>query len=60
MTKIHGNTGNKNAKKENDGKALVHIHARCTLNDKEAWTKAANSKGMKLTEWIIKTLNANC
>jgi hypothetical protein len=35
-----------------------HIHALCKTRDKAAWVKAAQSQGLKLTDWIIKTLNA--
>jgi hypothetical protein len=28
------------------------------LADKSRWVKAAHSKGMKLTSWIIENLNA--
>lgn len=34
-----------------------HIHAQCLTSDKSIWVKAAQSKKMKLTEWIIATLN---
>ncbi|MCW5597656.1 MAG: hypothetical protein KIT80_23420 [Chitinophagaceae bacterium] len=34
-----------------------HIHAQCLTSDKAMWVKAAQSKKMKLTEWIITTLN---
>ena len=34
-----------------------YIHAQCLTSDKAIWVKAAQSKKMKLTEWIIATLN---
>lgn len=34
-----------------------HIHAQCLTSDKSMWVKAAQSKKMKLTEWIIEALN---
>jgi len=55
--KKHGLTGNKNAVKPDDQKAESYIHARCTSSDKARWVKAAQSKKMKLTEWIVSVLN---
>lgn len=55
--KPHGLTGNKNAAKPDDQKAESYIHARCTSSDKAGWVKAAQSKGMKLTKWIVSVLN---
>lgn len=40
-------------------KAESFIHARCKTSDKAAWVHEARSKGMKLTEWLIDTLNAS-
>lgn len=34
-----------------------YIHAQCLTSDKAMWVKAAQSKKMKLTEWIIEALN---
>ena len=55
--KPHGLAGNKNAVKPDDHKAESYIHARCTSSDKANWVRAAKSKGMKLTEWIVSVLN---
>jgi hypothetical protein len=49
--------GNKNAAKSEDDKAASFIHARCKSGDKAAWVKAAQAENLKLTEWIVKTLN---
>lgn len=51
----HGNIGNSNAAKTN--KSTAFIHARCKPLDKDAWVVAAKKSDMRLTEWIIKTLN---
>lgn len=53
--KPHGMTGQRNAAKE--GCATSYIHARCRPEDKASWIAAAKSEGMKLTEWIVSTLN---
>lgn len=50
-------TKNKNAVKDDLEKSSGYIHARCKKADKAGWVKTAQSKGMKLTEWIVKTLN---
>lgn len=56
--KPHGLTGKpSNATKPDDQKAESHIHARCKTSDKAMWVIAAKSKGMKLTDWIISSLN---
>ena len=56
--KPHGLKGRpSNAAKPHDQKAESFIHARCTSSDKAGWVKAAQSKGMKLTEWIVSVLN---
>ena len=61
MAEKHGNTeklaGNKNAVKTEDEKATSTLVARVRPEDKARWVKAALSCQMKLTEWIIKTLN---
>lgn len=35
----------------------TYIHAKCSKSDKSSWIKAAKSKNLKLTEWVIKSLN---
>ncbi|MCK9622133.1 MAG: hypothetical protein M0R47_16555 [Methylobacter sp.] len=56
-TKPGAPKGNKNAAKD-DG-ATSFIHARCTPSAKAAWVMAAQREGLKLTEWLVKTLNSN-
>ena len=59
MDKQHGLTGKRsNAAKPDEELAASHIHARCKTSDKAAWVKSAQSHGMKLTDWIVTTLNA--
>lgn len=48
--------GNTNAQRGAEA-ATSHIHTRCMPQDKAAWVKSAQKEGLKLTEWIIKTLN---
>lgn len=48
--------GNTNAQ-ISDEAATSFIHARCTSRNKAAWVKAAQAQNLKLTEWIVKTLN---
>lgn len=57
MSGRHGNTGKKNAAKPEDDRASSFIHARCKTSDKAAWVKTAQLSGMKLTDWIVTTLN---
>lgn len=49
----HGNAGNQNASKERDAK----LHIGCSSSDKAHWVKAAQSEGLKLGSWVIRTLN---
>jgi len=56
LEKKHYNVGNRYAAK-GDHNADAFIHARCTKKDKAAWIAKASSEGMKLTTWIIKTMN---
>lgn len=59
MDKQHGLTGKRsNAAKPDDERASSYIHARCKSSDKSMWVKTAQSRGMKLTDWIVTTLNA--
>ena len=48
--------GNTNAQRGMET-ATSHIHSRCTPQDKAAWVRSAQAEGIKLTEWIVKTLN---
>lgn len=54
--KPHGMTGKRNAAK--DDRASDNIHFRCRPEDKVAWSVDAEASGMKLSEWIVKKLNA--
>lgn len=57
MKQKHGMTGKINAAKPEDQKASSYIHARCLRSDKAAWVRESQKRGMKLTEWIVQTLN---
>jgi hypothetical protein len=57
MNKKHGNIGNKHNEKTPGDVASAYIHARCKPSDKAAWAASAKAQGMKMTEWILKTLN---
>jgi hypothetical protein len=56
-TKPGAKPGNTNAQR-GDEAATSFIHARCTPHDKAGWVKAAQNENLKLTEWIVKTLNS--
>lgn len=43
---------------EDEGKRS-HLHIRCTQSDKAMWVKSAQAEGLKLAEWVNKTLNNN-
>lgn len=47
-----------NNSKPIDDKAVSFIHARCKTSDKAEWVRESRAKGMKLTEWLVETLNA--
>lgn len=55
-TKKHGMTGQRNAEKPDvlDGA----FSGRCTKEEKAAWVKVAQSRGMKLQQLIRSLLNA--
>ncbi len=55
--KKHGLTGIRNAAKPAEKKSESYIHARCKTSDKAGWVRAAKVKNMKLTAWIVETLN---
>ena len=48
--------GSKNAQK-GDAVASSFLHVRVTPRDKAGWVKAAQASGLKLAEWVVKTLN---
>jgi predicted HicB family RNase H-like nuclease len=52
----HGNTGNNNAGGELPADA--QLQCRVPIQFKNEWVKAAQAEGLKLTPWVIKTLNA--
>jgi len=49
---LHGNTSNKNAKKEK--KAETHIQIRITKEKKEKYSKQAKKEHLSLSKWILK------
>jgi uncharacterized protein (DUF1778 family) len=49
--------GNTNAQR-GESAATSFIHARCMPGDKAVWVRAAQAEHLKLTEWIVKTLNS--
>jgi GDP-D-mannose dehydratase len=48
--------GNTNAQRDMEA-ATSFIHARCTAANKATWIATAQAQNLKLTEWIVKTLN---
>lgn len=40
-----------------DGDKTSYIHAGCKPEEKGAWIAESRHRGMKLTDWIVKTLN---
>lgn len=56
MTKKHGMTGHQNALKADEPASSV-LTVRVTPSDKAQWVKAAQRENLKLSEWVIKTLN---
>lgn len=59
MTHTHGNKGNRNAAKTDDDKLLSRYHVRVATEDKAKWIKAAQREGVKLSQWVVKNLNAS-
>lgn len=57
MSDKHWNDGNTYAAKSSSEKSESYIHARCKTGDKAKWVKQARKNNMKLTEWIVQTLN---
>ena len=55
-TKVGAKPGNTNAQ-IGEEPSTSFIHARFTPTDKANWVRAAQSEGLKLTEWIVKHLN---
>jgi len=54
--KPHWNTGRRNAAKEGSGTSWIQM--RIDTEKKAGYVKRAQDEGMKLTEWIFKTLDA--
>jgi len=52
--KKHPLVGNQNASKGHG----AHLHMRCKPREKSAWVKQSQRENLKLTEWVIKTLNS--
>ena len=52
---MHGNAGNKNAAADVDLDS--HLNQRVNSREKAGWVKQAQREGMKLSEWVRKTLN---
>ena len=48
---------NQNALKKPEHRAHQQLIMRCTLDDKEAWSKAAKKAKKSLSAWIKDTLN---
>ena len=40
-----------------DGNKKSEFHGQCLQSEKAAWVRASRRDNMKLTEWIVKTLN---
>lgn len=53
---MHGMTGQQNAIKADEPASSV-LTVRVTPHDKARWVKTAQHNGLKLSEWVIKTLN---
>jgi len=53
--KKHGNTGNKNAKKEVTKDSRIRI--RVEQKQKAMWVKRANSLGLTLSAWMTAKCN---
>ena len=56
MSSPHGNTGNKYAQGELP--ADTHLHVRLNSHIKSGYVKQAQREGLKLSQWVIKTLSA--
>jgi hypothetical protein len=52
---LKGRPSNRTLPQE-EGKRSMLV-ARCETKDKAMWVKLAQSKGMKLTDWVIEVLN---
>ena len=53
---LHGMTGHQNAMKGEEPASSI-LTVRVTPTQKALWVKAAQKEGLKLSEWVIKTLN---
>lgn len=56
--KKHGNTGKQNAKKDNP--LETGFSGRCLKSDKAKWVKKAQNEKVKLSQWMVSTLNKEC
>lgn len=52
---LTGKPGNRTLPPEEGRRSM--LVARCATADKARWVRAAQSKKMKLTDWVIETLN---
>ena len=55
--KLHGNTGNQNARKYDNPEDAATLFVRCAQEDKNSWVKAAQAEGKKVGAWVIEQLN---
>lgn len=53
------NINNPKLAKTEEGKSASYIHAQCSSEDKWRWIQQAKKEELKLTDWIIKHLNAS-
>jgi hypothetical protein len=54
---LKGRPGNRTLPADEGKRSFLHI--RCTQSDKAMWVKSAQAEGLKLAEWVNKTLNNN-
>lgn len=55
--KRHPLAGNRNAQRGAEPASAV-LHVRCTPSQKSAWVKAAQRAGLRLSEWVVRRLDA--
>lgn len=54
---LHANAGNTHAQIA-DEPATAILHVRCTPAQKARWVKTAQRAGMRLSEWVVRRLDA--
>ncbi|MBP8963340.1 MAG: hypothetical protein KBG39_10390 [Opitutaceae bacterium] len=57
-TKPHPLAGNRNAQRGAEPATAI-LHVRCTPRQKAAWVKAAQRAGLRLSEWVVRRLDAD-